>query len=58
MKVYAVYEWDFDGRCQTDHYLKVYKNEEDAKKFCKEQPHTSCYGVSYIDLEAGGSDGL
>ena len=54
MKVYTVYESGFGGRHQTDHDIKVYKNEEDAKNFCKEQPHTSCYGVSYIDLEAEG----
>ena len=48
MKVYAVYEWDFDGRCQTDHYLKVYKNEEDAKNFCKEHPISTSIPQLYV----------
>lgn len=51
MKVYAVYEWGYDGFCQTDRYLKVYKNEEDANNFCKKQPRSFCYGVSYVELD-------
>lgn len=54
MKVYTVYESGFGGHHQTDHDIKVYKNEEDAKNSCKEQPHTRYYRVSDVDLEAEG----
>ena len=50
IKVYLVYEHD---SCDKDvNNLKVFKNEDDAEKFRKEQPQE--YGVSYHVQELEG----
>lgn len=52
MKVYLVYRYD---RCDYERTnLKVYKNEEDAKKWCQRQPHIPSTEFDYDEIEAEG----
>lgn len=52
MKVYLVYEYDRCDRVNTN--IKVYKNKEDAVKWCKEQGHLKSVEFGYEELEAEG----
>jgi predicted CopG family antitoxin len=52
LKVYVVYKYDRRDNSKTD--LKVYKNETDAKKFCKEHPYVKGVFFDYDEFEAEG----
>ena len=51
-KAYVVYEYDRCDKFRTD--LKIYKNEPDAKRFCKEHPYVKGIDFYYEEIEAEG----
>ena len=52
MKVYLVYEYDNCDYTRTN--LKVYKSEEDARNWCKAQPHIPSTEFNYDEIDAEG----
>ena len=52
MKAYLVYRYDNCDYTRTN--LKVYKNEEDAKKWCKVQPNIPSTEFDYDEIEVEG----
>ena len=55
MKAYVVYRYDEQINPPGIDLVKVYKNEEDAKRFCKEQYDPSFpIKLGYIEVEAEG----
>ena len=49
MKVYLVYEYDRCDSVNTN--IQVYKNEEDAVKWCKEHGHRRSIEFGYQELD-------
>ncbi len=52
MKAYLVYKYEW--RDADVKVLKVFKNKEDAEKFCQEQPHEKGVTFHFDELEAEG----